>query len=118
MNAIWRHPLILVPLIFIGSLLTSFLFLVLLIMADASLKLAEWYSEPGMQITIWIAGQVAGFDNSIHKLGGDYFLWAFPALIAVLVWGVVVAVVVGMPLYLVATRKLFVRSNKPLEPTR
>ena len=95
----------LVPLILIASLLASALLLIGFIMVDASLTLAEWYSEPGMRITMWISENVAGFDNLIHDFGGDYFLWGFPSLIAVLVWASLIAVVVGIPLYFLVTQR-------------
>ena len=94
-----------VPLILIASLLASALLLVGIILIDASDTLAEWYSEPGMRITIWISENVAGFDNLLESFGGDYLLWGFPSLIAVLVWAGLIAVVAGIPLYFVITQQ-------------
>ena len=105
MRGFWKTPLFLVPLILMASFIASALLLAGFIMIDGSLKLAEWYSEPGMRITMWISENVAGFDNLIHNFGGDYFLWSFPALIAVLVWSGLIAVVAGIPLYFMVTRQ-------------
>jgi hypothetical protein len=79
-------------------------------MIDASLTLAEWYSEPGMRIDMWISENVAGYNNLLEDFGGAYFLWSFPVLIAVIVWAGLIAVVAGIPFYYVVTR----RNNRAL----
>jgi hypothetical protein len=105
MQILWRRPLFLIPLIVMLSLLASALVLILFILADSSLTLAEWYSQPGLMIDTWIAQHVAGYENSLEHFGGEHFLWGFPALMAIVAWAAVICLVVGLPFYRVVARK-------------
>lgn len=101
----WKRPWILVPLVAAGSFVTATLVLAVCVLVDDSNALAEWYCVPGTIIDAWLLQNIAGYANSLERFGGDYFLWGFPVLIAVMVWAGAIAIPLATALYWPVARR-------------